>query len=70
MTLLYLMKNHSEVLSFFQTFYNEINNQFGMSVQTLQTDNVKEFLNLSLMSYLILDLVTKPLILILHNRTG
>jgi len=31
-TWLYLMKNRSEALSIFQTFYNEIKNQFNMPV--------------------------------------
>ena len=40
---LYLMKNRSEVHSFFETIYNKIKNQFGMFVHTLQTCNAKEF---------------------------
>jgi len=35
MTRLYLMKNRSDALSIFQTFYNEIKNQFGMFIHTL-----------------------------------
>jgi len=63
------MKNHSEALSIFQTFCDEIDNQFGMCVHTLHTNNAREKLVLLCISCLILELVTKPLVLTLHNRT-
>ena len=46
------MKNRSEAISHFQTFCNEIKNQFGISVHTLRSDKVKEFLTLSFMHFM------------------
>ena len=43
-TCLYLMKNHSELFSYFRTFCDEIHTQFHVSVQNLRSDNVKEYL--------------------------
>jgi Integrase core domain/GAG-pre-integrase domain len=44
-TWLYLMKNKSEVFSFFQEFCNFIENQFGSKIKTFRTDNGTEFVN-------------------------
>jgi len=38
------MKNRFELFSIFQSFYNKIKNQFGVSVQTLHNDNACEYL--------------------------
>jgi len=35
----FLMKKHYELFSIFQIFYNEIKNQFGISIQILCSDN-------------------------------
>jgi len=39
------MKNHPKLFSIFQSFYNEIINQFGVSVGTLHSDNARENLS-------------------------
>jgi len=39
------MKNHSDVFSIFQSFSAEIQNQFGLSIKILQTDNEQEYLS-------------------------
>ena len=44
-TWLYLMKNHSELFSYFRAFCDEIHTQFHVSVQNLRSDNVKEYLS-------------------------
>ena len=44
-TWLFLMKNRSELFTIFQTFYNEIKNQFGVSIRTLRSDNAREYLS-------------------------
>lgn len=38
-----LVEHHSEAFSIFQTFYNKIRNQFGISIRTLHTDNANIF---------------------------
>jgi len=38
------MKNCSELFSIFQTFFNEIKNQFGVSIRILHSDNAREYL--------------------------
>jgi len=43
-TWLFLMKNRSELFSIFQTFFNEIKNQFGVSIRILRSDNAREYL--------------------------
>lgn len=55
---------------FFQTFYNEIKNQFSVFVHTSWTDNTKEFHYPLFISRLILELHTEPHVLTLHNRMG
>lgn len=37
------MKNRSEAFFIFQSFYNEVRNQFGISIQTLHSDNGGEY---------------------------
>ena len=43
-TLLYLMKNHSELFSHFRAFCAEIHTQFHVYVQNLRSDNVKKYM--------------------------
>ncbi|WVY93382.1 hypothetical protein V8G54_032470 [Vigna mungo] len=44
-TWLFLMKNRSELFSIFQSFFNEIKTQFGVSIRTLRSDNGREYLS-------------------------
>jgi len=44
-TWLFLMKNCSELFLIFQSFFNEIKNQFGVSIRILRSDNVREYLS-------------------------
>ena len=44
-TCLYLMKSHSELFSHFSAFCAEIQTQFHVSVETLRSDNAKEYLS-------------------------
>ena len=44
-TWLYLMKNRSELFSNFRAFYAEIHTQFHVSVQSLRSDNAKEYVS-------------------------
>ena len=44
-TWLFLMKNRSELYSIFQQFYQEVKTQFGVSIQTLRSDNANEYLS-------------------------
>ena len=39
------MKNRSELFSIFQSFFNEIKTQFGVSIRTLRSDNGREYLS-------------------------
>ena len=43
-TWLYLMKSCSKLFSHFRAFCDEIQTQFHVSVQTLRSDNAKEYL--------------------------
>ena len=43
-TKLYLMKNRSELFSYFRAFCVEIHTQFHVSVQNLRSDNAKEYM--------------------------
>jgi len=38
------MKYHFELFSIFQSFYNEIKNQFGVSIRTLHSNNARMYL--------------------------
>jgi len=44
-TWLFLMKNCFELFCIFQSFFNEIKNQFGVSIQILRNDNAREYLS-------------------------
>ena len=44
-TWLYLMKSRSELFSHFIAFCAEIQTRFHVSIQTLRSDNVKEYLS-------------------------
>ena len=44
-TWLYLMKSRSELFSHFSVFCAEIQTRFQVSVQTLRSDNAKEYLS-------------------------
>jgi len=37
------MKDRSELLSLFTSFFNEIKNQFGQVIKILRSDNTKEY---------------------------
>jgi len=39
------MKNRSGLFSIFQTSFNEIKNQFGVSIRILRNDNAREYLS-------------------------
>jgi len=43
----FLMKNRYELFSIFQTFFNEIKNQFEISIRILRSDNAREYVSLS-----------------------
>jgi len=45
------MKNRSELFSIFQIFYNEIKNQFGISIRVLHSDNGREYLSHSFKNF-------------------
>lgn len=53
LTWVFLMKSKSEVSEIFQKFHCMINTQFQTQIQTLKTDNGKEFFNSTLGTYLI-----------------
>ena len=44
-TWLYLMKNRFELFSHFRAFYAEIHTQFHVSIQSLRSDNAKEYVS-------------------------
>jgi len=46
------MKNCSELFSIFQIFYNEIKNQFGISIRILHNDNGREYLSHSFKNFM------------------
>ena len=46
------MKNRSELFSIFQLFYNEIKNQFGISIRILHSDNGREYLSHSFKNFM------------------
>lgn len=52
-TWLYLMKSRCQVFQLFCSFCAEIKTQNGVSVQTLRSDNAKEYLYASFQSYLL-----------------
>jgi len=46
------MKSRSELFSIFQSFYNKIKNQFGVSTRTFRTDNACEYLSHSFTTFM------------------
>jgi len=46
------MKNRSELFSIFQIFYNEVKNQFGISILILHSDTRNEFLSHSFKNFM------------------
>ena len=52
-TLLYLMKNRSELFSHFCAFYAEIHTQFHVYVQSLRSDNAKEYVSEQFQSFML-----------------
>ena len=50
---LYLMKSGSELFSHFSAFCAEIQTQFHVSVQTLRSDNAKEYLSEPFQSFML-----------------
>jgi len=51
-TWLFLMKNRSELFSIFQSLFNEIKNQFGVSIRILRSDNACEYLSQSFTTFM------------------
>jgi len=51
-TWLFLIKSRSELFTIFQSFYNEIKNQFGVSIRTLRSDNARECLSHSFNTFM------------------
>jgi len=47
------MKNRSELFSHFCAFCAEIKTQFNVSVQTLRSDNAKEYFSTQFQSYML-----------------
>ena len=39
------MKDHSKLFSVFKSFFDEIQNQFGVSIRTFHSDNALEYLS-------------------------
>ena len=52
-TWLYLMKNRSELFSHFHAFYAEIHTQFHVSLQSLRSDNAKEYVSEQFQSFML-----------------
>ena len=52
-TWLYLMKNRCELFSHFYVFYAEIHTQFHVSIQSLRSDNAKEYVSEQFQSYML-----------------
>ena len=52
-TWLYLMKSRYELFSHFSVFCAEIQTQFHVSVQTLRSDNAKEYLSKPFQSFML-----------------
>ena len=53
-TCLYQMKRHSMLFPHFSAFCAEIEIQFHVSVQTLRSDNIKEYLSKPFQSFMLL----------------
>ena len=52
-TWLYLMKINSKLFSYFSAFYAEIQTQFHIYVQTLRSDNAKEYMSEPFQSFML-----------------
>ena len=52
-TWLYLMKNRFELFSHFHAFYAEIHTQFHVYVQSLRSDNAKEYVSEQFQSFML-----------------
>ena len=52
-TWLYIMKNRFELFSYFRTFYAEIHTQFHVNVQSLRSDNAKEYVSKQFQSFML-----------------
>ena len=52
-TWLYLMKNRSELFSHFRAFCAEIHKQFHVSIQSLRSDNAKEYVSEQFQSFML-----------------
>ena len=52
-TWLYLMKNRSELFSHFRVFYAEIHTQFHVYVQSLRSNNAKEYVSEQFQSFML-----------------
>ena len=63
-TWFYLMKSRFDLFSHFSAFYAEIQTQFHVSIQTLRSDNAKEYLSEPVQSFMLHHGFTiKPLVL-------
>ena len=51
-TWVFLIKNRSELFFIFQIFYNEIKNQFGISIPILRSDNGHGYLSHSFKNFM------------------
>jgi len=51
-TWLFLMKHRSELFHIFQSFFNEIKTQFGVSIRVLRSDNGREYLSHSFKQFM------------------
>ena len=51
------MKNCYELLSHFHTFYVEIHNQFHIYVQSLRSDNAKEYVSEQFQSFMLQNII-------------
>ena len=52
-TWLYLMKNHYELFSHFCAVYTEIHTQFHVYVQSMRSDNAKEYVSKQFQSFVL-----------------
>jgi hypothetical protein len=69
MTLLFLMKNHSDLFYIFQIFCNMIKTQFAQKIYILHSVNAKDYTSRSFpLICLIKALFIKPHVLTLHNK--
>ena len=68
-TSLYLMKNRFELFSHFHAFCTEIHTQFDVSVQSLRSDNAKEYVSKQFQSFMVqMESFIRPHVLLLPLR--